>query len=57
MITEEYLGNIISVLEKIKTTQKDKMLKALPDFPKWLSLSDKLKWWKIKLGIKKDKSR
>ena len=36
---------------------KDKMLKALPDFPKWLSLSDKLKWWKIKLGIKKDKSR
>ena len=28
MITEEYLGNIISVLEKIKTTQKDKIQKA-----------------------------
>lgn len=35
---------------------KEKMLEALPDFPKWLSLSDKLKWWRIRLGIMKRKT-
>ena len=36
---------------------KNAVLEALPDFPKWLSLSDKLKWWRIKLGLKGIKSR
>lgn len=30
---------------------KNKVLSSLPNFPKWLDLSDKLKWWRIILGI------
>ena len=32
-------------------TMKKKVLEALPDFPKWLEFSDKLKWWRLRLGL------
>lgn len=45
----------IFYLRKVPS-MKQQVLEVLPDFPKWLNLSDKLKWWKIKLGIKSRKS-
>lgn len=36
---------------------KDKLLEALPNFPKWLDFSDKLKWWKVCLGFYGYKSK
>lgn len=34
---------------------KQQVLAEFPDFPKWLDLSDRWKWWRIKLGLTKAK--
>lgn len=52
---ERVMGKLaIFYLRKVPS-MKNKVLGVLPDFPKWLDLSDKLKWWKIKLGMKSTK--
>ena len=38
-------------------SMKNKVLEVLPDFPKWLELSDKLKWWKLRIGLNGIKRR
>lgn len=30
---------------------KKQVLSVCPDFPKWLTLKDRIKWWRIRLGI------
>ena len=52
---ERVMGKLaIFYLRKVPS-MRDKVLDVLPDFPKWLDLGDKLKWWKIKLGVKSSK--
>lgn len=52
---ERVMGKLaIFYLRKVPS-MKNKVLEVLPDFPKWLDLGDKLKWWKIKLGVKSSK--
>lgn len=38
-------------------SMKKKVLEVLPDFPKWLDLSDKIKWWRLLLGLNGIKRR
>ena len=49
------MGRIAIIYLRHAPEMKKEVLAVLPDFPKWLSWSDKLKWWKIRLGIKKRK--
>lgn len=45
---------VIFYLRRVPHMRK-KVLEALPDFPKWLDLGDRWKWWRIKLGIASSK--
>ena len=36
---------------------KNKVLSALPNFPKWLDIGDKIKWLRIRLGLKSKKNK
>lgn len=36
---------------------KNKVLSALPNFPKWLDIGDKIKWFRIRLGLKSKKNK
>lgn len=52
---ERVMGKLAIFYLRKAPSMKSKVLEELPDFPKWLDLGDKWKWWKMGIGIKSSK--